>query len=102
MIPWHVVSGMNGAIMVLPRSGLKDGAGNPLRYDRVYYIGEQDFYAPRDHKGRYKTHNSLGRLLHRHDGGDAHAQSNPRRVQRQGRRAYRQECDDQPKSARPC
>ncbi len=60
MIPWHVVSGMNGAIMVLPRSGLKDGAGNPLHYDRVYYIGEQDFYAPRDHKGRYKTHNSLG------------------------------------------
>ena len=24
MIPWHVVSGMNGAIMVLPRDGLKD------------------------------------------------------------------------------
>jgi nitrite reductase (NO-forming) len=24
MIPWHVVSGMNGAIMVLPRDGLRD------------------------------------------------------------------------------
>jgi nitrite reductase (NO-forming) len=60
MIPWHVVSGMNGAVMVLPRDGLKDGAGKPLRYDRVYYIGEQDFYVPRDHKGRFKTYESLG------------------------------------------
>jgi len=25
MIPWHVVSGMNGAVMVLPRDGLNDG-----------------------------------------------------------------------------
>jgi nitrite reductase (NO-forming) len=40
MIPWHVASGMSGAVMVLPRDGLKDGAGNPLHYDRVYYIGE--------------------------------------------------------------
>ena len=24
MIPWHVTSGMNGAVMVLPRDGLKD------------------------------------------------------------------------------
>ncbi len=60
MIPWHVVSGMNGAVMVLPRDGLKDGAGNPLRYDRIYYIGEQDFYVPRDRQGRYKTYESLG------------------------------------------
>ena len=30
MIPWHVVHGMNGAIMVLPREGLKDRAGNPI------------------------------------------------------------------------
>ncbi len=35
MIPWHVVSGMNGAIMVLPRDGLKDGKGKPLHYDKV-------------------------------------------------------------------
>src|SRR5215475_4067744 len=55
MIPWHVVSGMNGAVMVLPRDGLKDGAGTPLRYDRVYYIGENDFYVPRDEKGKYKS-----------------------------------------------
>ncbi|WP_162618466.1 multicopper oxidase domain-containing protein, partial [Tritonibacter mobilis] len=27
MIPWHVVSGMSGAIMVLPRDGLKDHNG---------------------------------------------------------------------------
>jgi nitrite reductase (NO-forming) len=37
MIPWHVVSGMNGAIMVLPRDGLRDAEGNPVRYDQAYY-----------------------------------------------------------------
>ena len=36
MIPWHVVSGMHGTVMVLPRDGLKDGEGKPLRYDRIY------------------------------------------------------------------
>jgi nitrite reductase (NO-forming) len=56
MIPWHVVSGMNGAIMVLPRNGLKDDRGQPLVYDKAYYIGEQDFYVPRDEKGAYKTY----------------------------------------------
>ena len=60
MIPWHVVSGMNGAIMVLPRDGLKDGNGKPLHYDSVYYIGEQDFYVPRDEKGKFKTYDSAG------------------------------------------
>ena len=60
MIPWHVVSGMNGAIMVLPRDGLKDGAGNPLTYDRIYYVGESDFYIPRDAAGAYKTYETLG------------------------------------------
>src|SRR5258707_11388955 len=33
MIPWHVVSGMSGAIMVLPRDGFKDRAGKSLPYD---------------------------------------------------------------------
>lgn len=60
MIPWHVVSGMNGAIMVLPREGLKDGKGNPLKYDRVYYVGEQDFYIPRDENGEFKAYPSAG------------------------------------------
>lgn len=58
MVPWHVVSGMNGAIMVLPRDGLKDEKGNPIRYDRAYYIGEQDFYIPKDERGNYKRYNS--------------------------------------------
>jgi nitrite reductase (NO-forming) len=58
MIPWHVVSGMSGAMMVLPRDGLKDGAGNPLHYDRVYYIGEQDMYVPRDAAGNFRTYGS--------------------------------------------
>jgi nitrite reductase (NO-forming) len=60
MIPWHVVSGMNGAIMVLPRDGLKDGQGKALKYDRVYYIGEQDFYIPKDADGNFKTYESQG------------------------------------------
>ena len=56
MVPWHVVSGMNGALMVLPRDGLKDRLGNPVRYDRVYYIGEQDFYVPQDDSGDFKRY----------------------------------------------
>jgi len=55
MIPYHVVQGMNGAIMVLPRDGLKDGNGRSLKYDRAYYIGEQDFYVPKGADGKYKT-----------------------------------------------
>ncbi|MFN5997704.1 MAG: multicopper oxidase domain-containing protein, partial [Paracoccaceae bacterium] len=35
MIPYHVCHGMNGTMMVLPRDGLKDGKGNPLRYDEI-------------------------------------------------------------------
>ncbi len=56
MVPYHVVSGMNGAIMVLPRAGLTDQDGKPVRYDRVYYIGEQDFYIPKDENGFFKRY----------------------------------------------
>jgi nitrite reductase (NO-forming) len=58
MIPWHIASGMAGVVMVLPRDGLKDGTGKPLRYDRVYYIGENDFYVPRDANAKFKTYAS--------------------------------------------
>ncbi|WP_373236398.1 copper-containing nitrite reductase [Cohaesibacter celericrescens] len=60
MIPYHVTHGMNGALMVLPRDGLKDRDGNPLRYDKIAYIGEQDFYLPRDENGDYKVYESAG------------------------------------------
>ncbi len=60
MIPYHVVQGMNGAVMVLPRDGLKDAKGQPYKYDKVYYIGEQDFYIPRDEKGKYKVYEGSG------------------------------------------
>ena len=60
MIPWHIGSGMHGAVMVLPRDGLKDGNGKPLKYDRVYYIGENDFYVPRDRNGKFKSYDSPG------------------------------------------
>lgn len=54
MVPMHVVSGMNGVIMVLPRDGLKDENGNPVTYDRAYYVVEQDFYLPRNPDGSFK------------------------------------------------
>ncbi len=59
MTPLHVVSGMDGAVMVLPRGGLRDKVGNPLHYDRVYYIGENEFYVPRDAKGNFESSTDL-------------------------------------------
>ena len=56
MIPWHVVHGMNGAITILPKDGLKDERGRSIKYDKAYYIGEQDFYIPKDKKGNYKKY----------------------------------------------
>ena len=63
MTPWHMVNGMNGAIMVLPRKGLKDEKGKKLRFDKVMYIGESDFYIPKDEKGNYKQYDSLNASL---------------------------------------
>jgi len=60
MIPYHVVHGMNGAIMVLPRGGLMDAAGQPLTYDRAYFIGEQDYYIPRDENGEFIKYEAAG------------------------------------------
>jgi len=58
MVPWHVVHGMNGAIMVLPRKGLKDRKGKSLHYDKAYYIGEQDYYIAKGKDGKYKRYES--------------------------------------------
>jgi len=44
MIPYHVVSGMTGSVMILPREGLTDDVGKAITYDKVWYIGENDFY----------------------------------------------------------
>ena len=63
MIPYHVVTGMNGAIMVLPRNGLKDSNGKPVHYDRAYYIGEQDYYLPKDEDGEYKKYSSINEAM---------------------------------------
>lgn len=60
MIPWHVVSGMSGAIMILPRDGLKDDKGQPVKYDKVFYIGENDFYIPKDKEGEYMRFDDIG------------------------------------------
>lgn len=58
-IPYHVVSGMNGAIMVLPRNGLRNKKNQPVTYDKAYYIGEQDFYLPKDANGEFIRYPSL-------------------------------------------
>lgn len=67
MIPLHVVSGMNGVIVVLPRDGLKDAKGELVTYDKAYFIGEQDYYIPKDEDGAYKEYDSpaagLGDML---------------------------------------
>jgi nitrite reductase (NO-forming) len=60
MIPWHVVSGMSGAIMILPRDGLRNEKGEPVKYDKVYYIGENDFYIPKDENGDYMRFEDVG------------------------------------------
>ncbi|MEH6403223.1 MAG: copper-containing nitrite reductase [Sneathiella sp.] len=60
MIPYHVTHGMNGAIMVLPRDGLKDKAGKQIKYDRAYYVGEQDYYIPKDEDDEYITYETAG------------------------------------------
>ncbi|MCQ0091877.1 copper-containing nitrite reductase [Roseovarius sp. M141] len=60
MIPYHVCHGMNGAVMVLPRDGLKDRDGNALTYDDIAYLGEQDYYLPRNQDGTYKTYANAG------------------------------------------
>ena len=60
MIPYHVVHGMNGAIMVLPREGLKDRDGKAITYDRAYYVGEQDYYVAKDKDGEYKKYETAG------------------------------------------
>lgn len=59
MIPLHVALGLSGAIMVLPRDGLKDDLGNPVTYDKAFYIGEQGFYFPKDEKDKYKSYSSV-------------------------------------------
>lgn len=53
MTPMHVVSGMNGIIMVLPREGLQDENGNSVSYDTAFYVMEQDFYLPKDENGNF-------------------------------------------------
>jgi nitrite reductase (NO-forming) len=60
MIPWHVVSGMSGTLMVLPREGIKDLNGKLVKYDRVYTIGEFDLYIPKDKDGKFKKYDDPG------------------------------------------
>ena len=58
MVPLHVASGMNGAIMVLPRNGLTDENGKPVKYDKAYYVVEQDYYIPKNDQGEYKEYDT--------------------------------------------
>jgi nitrite reductase (NO-forming) len=49
---------MSGAIMILPRDGLKTDKGEPVTYDKVFYIGENDFYLPKDESGNFRKYES--------------------------------------------
>lgn len=60
MIPWHVVSGMSGTIMVLPRDGLRNHRNEPIKYDRIFYVGENEFYIPRNANGSFINFETLG------------------------------------------
>lgn len=60
MTPYHVTHGMTGAILVLPRDGITDADGKRLTYDHLYYIGENEFYVPRDENGEFKTYANTG------------------------------------------
>lgn len=53
MTPMHVVSGMNGVIMVLPREGLKDENGKQVHYDKAFYIVQQEYYLPKGKDGKF-------------------------------------------------
>jgi nitrite reductase (NO-forming) len=59
MVPYHVTTGGNGALLVLPREGLRDGYGNPIRYDRAFYFGEQDYYVPMNADGTSKRYGNF-------------------------------------------
>ncbi|MGW8283257.1 MAG: copper-containing nitrite reductase, partial [Gemmatimonadota bacterium] len=63
MVPYHVVTGGNGAILVLPREGLRDGYGNPIRYDRAFYFGEQDYYVPMNEDGTSQRFGSFAEQM---------------------------------------
>ncbi len=63
MIPYHVVAGMSGAVMVLPRDGLKDNKGQSVSYDKAYYVGENDFYIPQDENGQFRRYGSAGEAM---------------------------------------
>lgn len=58
MVPLHVASGMNGAILVLPRKGLTDENGRSVHYDKAYYVVEQDYYVPKDDQGNFKEYDT--------------------------------------------
>ena len=59
MVPYHVTTGGNGGILVLPREGLRDGYGEPIRYDRAFYFGEQDYYVPMNPDGTSKRYGNF-------------------------------------------
>jgi nitrite reductase (NO-forming) len=63
MVPYHVVTGGNGAILVLPREGLRDGYGNPVRYDKAFYFGEQDYYVPMNEDGTSRRFNNFAEQM---------------------------------------
>ena len=66
MTPWHVVSGMNGAVMVLPRAGLTDGRGKPLALRPHLLCRRERLLCAARRRGKYKTYDSPGESFRHH------------------------------------
>ena len=60
MIPWHVVVGHERRHHGAAARRAEGRAGKPLSYDHVYYVGEQDFYVPKDADGNFKKYEFAG------------------------------------------
>ena len=53
---------MSGTVMVLPRDGRKDEAGKPPKYDRIYYVGQNEFFVLSQKEVRRTSEAELKRL----------------------------------------
>lgn len=63
MIPWHMLHGMNGVVLVLPRKGLVDKKGASVHYDKAFYVGEQDLYIKKGANGKFKSYKTAAESM---------------------------------------
>ena len=46
-----------------PLEEVEDRSGRSLHYDKAYYVGEQDYYVPKDASGKYKAFDSAASAM---------------------------------------